>query len=147
MRCLGFAEPRTKYVLRLLTPWLRCNQPPDGICEETWTLALRLKGICSANWATQIYSDFIASRQRFRRFTQMKRKWWFREGGSNIQLQSQSLLFYLILNYPEIYIYIFIFCSSLLNIVYHKPKSFSTQFLWFTFNMYKAKSCLVYAVI
>ena len=54
------------------------------------------------------YSDFIASRQRFRRFTQMKRKWWFREGGSNIQLQSQSLLFYLILNYPEIYIYFYV---------------------------------------
>lgn len=87
-------------VLLLSSPYWTFNcyaKTAHGLVRETGLVTYILR-----------YSDFIASRQRFRRFKQMKRKWWFREGGSNIQLQSQSLLFYLILNYPEIYIYFYI---------------------------------------
>ena len=78
-------------------------------------------------------------------FHKLKENGGFRRVARTSNYRVKSLLFYL-LNYPEIYIYFYILLFPT-NIVYHKSKSFSTQFLWFTFNMYKAKSCLVYVVI
>ena len=130
----SFPHFAVETVLLLSSPYWtfnRYSKTAHGLVKETGLITYILR-----------YSDFIASRQRFRRFSQMKRKWWMRYPDSNWGndgVKVRCLTAWLYLN-----IYVLLFPT---NIVYHKSKSFSTQFLWFTFNMYKAKSCLVYAVI